>query len=71
MSCYLVTGAAGFIGSALAKKLIEMGNQVITIDNLSTGKKENIPEGCKFIYGNVQDKNILTDVDKIKNSWGG
>lgn len=35
---YLVTGAAGFIGSALTKSLISCGNNVVTIDNLSTGR---------------------------------
>ena len=64
MSNYLVTGAAGFIGSVLAKKLIDEGNFVVTIDNLTTGKKENIPDGCKFIYGNTFDKEII---NQLKN----
>ena len=38
----LVTGGAGFIGSLLVDKLIEKGNNVIVVDNLSTGKKENL-----------------------------
>ena len=38
----LVTGAAGFIGSHLAEYLIKSGNKVFGIDNLSTGKKENL-----------------------------
>ena len=38
----LVTGAAGFIGGAIASRLIELGNSVTTIDNLSTGKKERM-----------------------------
>ena len=37
MARYLVTGAAGFIGSALSRRLIKEGNEVVTIDNLSTG----------------------------------
>lgn len=59
MSKYLVTGAAGFIGSVLAKRLIKEGHQVVTVDNLSTGKRENVPEGCEFIYGNTYDKEII------------
>ncbi len=64
MSNYLVTGAAGFIGSALARRLINEGHHVVTIDNLSTGKKENIPEGCEFYYGNDYDKNIIEKIYK-------
>lgn len=59
MACYLVTGAAGFIGSALADKLIKMGNRVVTIDNLSTGKVENIPQKCEFIEGDTSDSRII------------
>lgn len=59
---YLVTGAAGFIGSAIAKKLLAQGNEVITIDNLSTGKIENIPRGCTFINGDDYDENILSRI---------
>lgn len=66
MSNYLVTGAAGFIGSILAKKLIDAGNNVVTIDNLSTGKKENIPSGCKFIYGNTFDKEVINQLNNYK-----
>ena len=38
----LITGGAGFIGSHLAERLVEEGNQVVVIDNLSTGRLENI-----------------------------
>lgn len=63
MKTYLVTGAAGFIGSAIAKSLLKNGNRVITIDNLSTGKKEMIPDGCIFIEGNDFDTNIIKSLD--------
>ena len=42
MGMYLVTGAAGFIGAAIAKKLISDGHRVVTIDNLSTGYEPTI-----------------------------
>ena len=59
MSRFLVTGAAGFIGSLLAKELLKRGNKVVTVDNLSTGKKENVPENCEFIYGDIFDSNVI------------
>lgn len=66
MKNILVTGAAGFIGSNVAKRLIENGYQVVTIDNLSTGKKGNIPEGCIFINGNDYDENVIKELDKYQ-----
>ena len=44
----LITGVAGFLGSASAKKLIELNYEVHGIDNLSSGKIENIPKGIIF-----------------------
>ena len=58
MANYLVTGAAGFIGAALAKKLIVEGHSVVTVDNLSTGDKSNIPEGVTFIEGDCGDASV-------------
>lgn len=59
MAKYLVTGAAGFIGAAIARRLISEGNEVVTIDNLSTGKREAVPEGCVFIEGNDYDEAVI------------
>lgn len=42
MSKYLVTGGAGFIGSNIVERLLELGNEVRVLDNFSTGKKENL-----------------------------
>ncbi len=52
----IVTGGAGFIGTNLCKKLMELGHKVTSIDNYSTGKKENHIEGVR--YENFDIRNI-------------
>ena len=42
MGTYLVTGGAGFIGSNIAAELVKQGEEVRVLDNLATGKRENI-----------------------------
>jgi UDP-glucose 4-epimerase len=59
MAKYLVTGGAGFIGSNLVDKLIEKGHEVAVIDNLSTGKKENINSSAKFYQFDICDSGEL------------
>ena len=66
MAKYLVTGAAGFIGSHLSARLVAEGHEVTTIDNLSTGFKENIPQGVAFIHGDVADREVVRKLDGIK-----
>lgn len=59
MKKILITGVAGFIGSNLADRLINEKNyQVIGIDNLSYGVKEQIPEGVEFHQTDIRDKSI-------------
>lgn len=48
MDTVLITGGAGFIGSHIAEVLLAQGCQIIVVDNLSTGKREYVPSGCKF-----------------------
>lgn len=55
---YLVTGGAGFIGSHLSKRLIDRGNRVYILDDLSTGLLRNIPKGAIF---------YKTDISKAKD----
>ena len=66
MKTVLVTGAAGFIGAAIARSLLSVGNKVVTIDNLTTGKIENIPEGCIFIEGNDYDKKVIEQLNDYR-----
>lgn len=55
MAMYLITGIAGFIGSTLARALLEQGHRVRGIDNLSTGRMENISEILPSIEFEVAD----------------
>lgn len=55
---FLVTGGAGFIGSNIAARLVEHGDEVRILDNFSSGKRENIeslPETVEIIDGDVRD----------------
>jgi len=65
---YIVTGGAGFIGSTLTDRLIEEGNEVVVIDNLSTGKKENINSKAIFCNLDINSKecyDYMNDVDTV------
>ena len=54
----LITGGAGFIGSNVADGLLEKNYEVIIVDDLSNGKKENIPSGAKFYRCDIRDKKL-------------
>ena len=59
---YLVTGGAGFIGSHLTEQLIARGDQVVILDNLSTGLSDNlstIKNKIEFEQGNILDKSLV------------
>lgn len=65
MAKILITGGAGFIGSHLAEKLLQKGETVFVLDNLSTGRKENIEhflanEKFHFQEGSVLDEKIVS-----------
>jgi UDP-glucose 4-epimerase len=61
MATYLVTGGAGFIGSHLCDALIERGERVRVLDDLSTGKRSNLPLGAELIVGDVADPAVVRD----------
>ncbi len=54
----LITGAAGFIGSNLAARLLEEGHPVIGIDNLTAGTRENVPPGVDLHVRDIREKNL-------------
>lgn len=60
----LITGGAGFIGSHLATELLKKGYPVRIIDNLNTGKIENVPKKAEFFLGDIRKTNDLKDVLK-------
>ena len=66
---FLITGAAGFLGSALANRLASEGNSVIGLDNLSTGDPKKLSAQVKFVLGDVNDRSklwtLLREVDCI------
>ena len=60
----LVTGGAGFIGSNVVDALLDLGHSVFVVDNLSTGKKENINPNAVFYEVDITHKEKLEDVFK-------
>lgn len=58
----VVTGGAGFIGSHLARALLEDGYEVRVVDNLSGGRREHIPEGARFFEQDINDTAALASV---------
>ena len=80
-SLFLVTGGAGFIGSNLCEALLSMGYRVRCLDDLSTGKQENIEmfsdnQNYEFIKGDIKDLDVCINackgVDYVLNqaAWG-
>jgi len=66
---YLITGAAGFLGSALANRLVAEDNVVLGVDDLSTGDEKALKKNVQFVRGDVNDRpklwSLLQDVDCV------
>jgi UDP-glucose 4-epimerase len=61
----LITGAAGFIGSWLARELVHRGSEVIGLDNLSTGQLNNLDDvlpAMRFVEGDLRDTRLVAEL---------
>ncbi|MBN1949076.1 MAG: NAD-dependent epimerase/dehydratase family protein, partial [Candidatus Cloacimonetes bacterium] len=54
----LVTGGAGFIGSQVADRYLELGHRVIIVDNLSTGSRKNVNPAAEFVEYDIRDNSL-------------
>jgi UDP-glucose 4-epimerase len=59
MTAWLVTGGAGFIGAHLCEGLLARGDTVRVLDDLSTGRRENLPPGVELIEGDIADLPVM------------
>jgi UDP-glucose 4-epimerase len=55
----LVTGAAGFIGSTTAELLLSQGHDVVALDNLVSGRRDNVPQHAEFVVGDCGDVDLV------------
>ncbi len=58
----LVTGGAGYIGSAVVDDLVKKGEEVVVIDNLVYGHRANVPESVPFYKGDIGDAALLNQI---------
>jgi UDP-glucose 4-epimerase len=58
----LVTGGAGFIGSHVARRCLDLGHEVVVLDDLSGGSESNVPANATFVRGSVTDVELVTDL---------
>jgi UDP-glucose 4-epimerase len=54
----LVTGGAGFIGSHMARRHLADGHRVVVVDDLSTGRREKVPEGARFVQADIAETDL-------------
>ncbi len=58
----LVTGGAGFIGSTTAEHLIDLGHDVVVVDDLSGGRRDNVPSAARFVEADFGDERVITSL---------
>src|ERR1700745_2384601 len=62
MATSLVTGGAGFIGSHVAEQLVNLGHQVVVLDDLSGGFQDNVPTRARFVQGSIVDHSLVDSI---------
>ncbi|HEY3117164.1 MAG TPA: NAD-dependent epimerase/dehydratase family protein [Chloroflexota bacterium] len=62
----LTTGAAGFIGSHVADALLEAGHDVVVVDNLTTGRRENVPARARFIELDLAGDGVAQMISDVR-----
>jgi UDP-glucose 4-epimerase len=58
----LVTGGAGFIGSHVVRTCVDMGHEVVVLDDLSGGFADQVPEGARLVRGSVTDPELVAEI---------
>jgi UDP-glucose 4-epimerase len=64
MAKVLITGVAGFIAARLGQRLMTEGHDVIGVDDLSSGHRENVPAGMRFIEGDLADPAVVERLER-------
>ncbi len=62
MKCSLITGGAGFIGSHVARHCLDLGHEVVVVDDLSGGFRDQVPPGATFVEGSVVDEALVSEI---------
>jgi UDP-glucose 4-epimerase len=57
----IVTGGAGFIGSHVVDDFVARGNEVVAVDNLSSGKRENVNDGAELVVADIRDATAVRE----------
>ncbi|MGW6705139.1 UDP-glucose 4-epimerase GalE [Streptomyces sp. NPDC054956] len=58
---FLITGGAGYIGAHVVRAMLLAGEEVVVLDDLSTGNADRVPEGVPLVVGSVLDRQILDE----------